>query len=424
MEGDSAREELTDALDRWPRTARRIVLSVLIVDAVMLVLIIVSTPLAVQYSAHYGSVVNWAFPVGLLVNLGLGALIAIRRPRHPVGWLLLASATAFLVDTGLIQNFVIYAIQIRHRAIAGGDLVGSFESGMWVVGIAPIAVFLPLVFPNGRLLSRRWRPVLWLAVAAATASFLGQGLSPGDGSSYIAGVHPITLPEPYSAIAAGLMAATIVLPIFVIIGVIALVLRYRRGSSDERHQIRWLLFAIGLYGFGFGAGLVPGIFGYNIPVLQDVALLGLVLIPMSAAIAVLRYRLYDIDIVISRTLVYGALAAFITAVYVGIVVGVGTLVGSGGQPNLVLSIVATAIVAVAFQPVRERLQKVANRLVYGKRATPYEVLSQFSERVAETYAAEEALPKMARVLAEGTGAERAQVWLRAGGAAPAGGGLA
>jgi hypothetical protein len=129
---------------------------------------------------------------------------------------------------------------------------------------------------------------------------------------------------------------------------------------------------------------------------------------------VLKYRLYDIDVVISRTLVYGSLAVFITAVYVGIVVGVGTLVGSGGQPNLVLSIIATAIVAVAFQPVRERLQKIVNRLVYGKRATPYEVLSQFSERVAETYAADEALPRMARVLAEGTGAERADVWLRAG----------
>ena len=109
-----------------------------------------------------------------------------------------------------------------------------------------------------------------------------------------------------------------------------------------------------------------------------------------------------------------ALAAFITAVYVGIVVGVGTLVGSGGKPNLVLSIVATAIVAVAFQPVHERVQKLANRLVYGKKATPYEVLSQFSERVAESYAADEVLPRMARVLADGTGAIRTGVWLRTG----------
>jgi signal transduction histidine kinase len=137
-------------------------------------------------------------------------------------------------------------------------------------------------------------------------------------------------------------------------------------------------------------------------------------LPIAMGLAIVKYHLYDIDIVINRTLVYGALAAFITAIYVGIVVGIGNLVGSGGQPNLLLSIVATAVVAVAFQPVRERLQKIANRLVYGNRATPYEVLSQFSERVADTYAAGEALPRMARVLADGTGAESAQVWLRAG----------
>ena len=108
--------------------------------------------------------------------------------------------------------------------------------------------------------------------------------------------------------------------------------------------------------------------------------------------------------VISRTLVYRSRRSSITVVYVGLAVGVGTLVGSGGKPNLGLSILATAIVAVGFQPLRERLQKVANRLVYGQRATPYEVLSQFSERVAESYASDDVLPRMARILAEGTGA--------------------
>jgi signal transduction histidine kinase len=137
-------------------------------------------------------------------------------------------------------------------------------------------------------------------------------------------------------------------------------------------------------------------------------------LPSAAGVAILKHRLYDIDIVISRTLVYGSLAVFITAVYVGIAVGIGALIGGGGKPNLALSIVATAIVAVGFQPVRERVQRVANRLVYGKRATPYEVLSQFSERVAESYAVDDVMPRMARVLAEGTGAQRADIWLRSG----------
>ena len=112
---------------------------------------------------------------------------------------------------------------------------------------------------------------------------------------------------------------------------------------------------------------------------------------------------------------FGALAAFITAVYVAIVVGIGALVGQGtSKPNLGLSILATAVVAVAFQPVRERVQRLANHLVYGVRATPYEVLSEFSSRMAGAYEIEDLLPRMARILAEGTGAKATVVWLRVG----------
>jgi hypothetical protein len=182
----------------------------------------------------------------------------------------------------------------------------------------------------------------------------------------------------------------------------------------ERSQLRWFAYvaaaALGLLVVSFplpsgGVGDVTwaaGLFGLA------------VLVPVTIGLAVMKYGLYDIDIFISRSIVYGSLAVFITAVYVGIAAGIGTLVGSGGKPNLGLSIVATAIVAIGFQPVRERVQKVANRLVYGKRATPYEVLSEFSGRVAETYAADDVLPRMARVLQEGTGAESATVWPRDG----------
>jgi signal transduction histidine kinase len=413
---DSTRMPVADS-GRWTGPLRKVVWAVVVFDLLMVVLLVVSFPLSSQYSSQYGGgVTNFLFPFGLVVQVSLGALIAIRRPRHPVGWLLLASATAFLLDQGLISNFVFYAIDVRHRAIPGGDLVGSFEQMMWVPGVVPIVIFLPLVFPTGKLLSRRWRPVVWIALAAAIASFVGNSVVPSpDNSNIIQGVHPVLLPPPFSAIAEVLSGALLLLPVLVIVSIFALALRYRRGSADERHQIKWLLFAIVVYGLGFGASLLPGSFGHPIPLLQDVVVLGIILVPVAAAIAVLRYRLYDIDVVISRTLVYGSLAAFITAVYVGIVVGIGTLIGSGGQPNLVLSIIATAVVAVAFQSVRERLNKIANRVVYGKRATPYEVLSEFSKRVAETYAADEALPRMARVLAEGSGAERAEVWLRRGG---------
>ena len=140
----------------------------------------------------------------------------------------------------------------------------------------------------------------------------------------------------------------------------------------------------------------------------------IVALPISIGVGILKYRLYDIDVVISRTIVYGSLAAFITAVYVLVVVGIGSLgsgsVHAGSRTNLGLSILATAVVAVAFQPVRGRMQRLANRLVFGKKATPYEALSEFACRMGGTHAAEDALPRMARVLAEGTGADRAVVW--------------
>ena len=193
-------------------------------------------------------------------------------------------------------------------------------------------------------------------------------------------------------------------------------MRFRRSRDVERSQLRWFAYvsaaAVGLLLLSLPLGAVN-------PGLGNVLGLGFgvgfgVLVPAAIGLAVMRHGLYDIDVFISRTIVYGSLAVFITAVYVGIAVGIGTLVGSGGKPNLGLSILATAIVAVGFQPVRERIQRVANRLVYGKRATPYEVLSQFSERVAESYASDDVLPRMARVLAEGTNADLAEVWLRSG----------
>jgi signal transduction histidine kinase len=192
--------------------------------------------------------------------------------------------------------------------------------------------------------------------------------------------------------------------------------RMRRAHGDERQQLKWIAYAVIVSAMGgvlFSLaevlrGFPQGLFDLAIALGFGCAL------PVAAGIAIFKHRLYDIDLVISRTLVYGSLAVFITAVYVGIAVGIGALVGGGGKPNLALSILATAIVAIGFQPVRERVSRVANRLVYGTRATPYEVLSQFSGRVAESYAVDEVMPRMARVLAEGTGAQRADVWLRNG----------
>jgi signal transduction histidine kinase len=202
----------------------------------------------------------------------------------------------------------------------------------------------------------------------------------------------------------------------VIASVVALIVRLRRARGDERQQLRWFAYASALLPFSFFLYFLGHGIGENRTILlAGAVLLGVALtgIPVSAAIAIFKYRLYDIDVVIGKTVVVGVLAAFVTAVYVGVVVGIGALVGSrGGHPSVLLAVMATAVVAVAFQPVRQRAKRLADRVVYGERATPYDVLSDFSERLAGAFATQDLLPTMARMLAEGTGAARADVWLR------------
>jgi signal transduction histidine kinase len=175
-----------------------------------------------------------------------------------------------------------------------------------------------------------------------------------------------------------------------------------------RHQIKWVVAAIPLIvAFSLLMDLIDTPWE-GFPVMVSLWLLALAL-----GVAVTKYRLYEIDLILNRAFVYAALAVFIGVVYVSIVVGVGTLIGSGDEPNPVLAIAATAAVAIGFQPVRRRLERVASRLVFGRKATPYEVLSDFSRRVAATD--DSLLGAVARSLVEGTSADRAAVSVRVDG---------
>jgi signal transduction histidine kinase len=351
-----------------------------------------------------------AFLFLIVVATGvIGAFLIWRAPKNRVAWIL-AVIAILMAFSGFDSFYLAHALSGSSPPLwVPVALVGQVA---WPLTLMMLAIYLPLFFPDGKLLSSRWRVLPWTALGAAVSVGAVGLVDPKALSIGSRGVtNPIGIPG--AAAVAGVVSAGagIVFLASMAAAVVSLVLRYRRGSSDERHQLKWFIAGFVVLAVSLGGSFViPS--SSVIPSIVT-ALAGTAL-PISIAVGVLKYRLYDIDVVISRALVYGALAAFITAIYVGIVVGLGTLVGSGDRPNIALSIVATAIVAVAFQPVRERLQKVANHLVYGKRATPYEVLSQFSARVAESYAADDVLPRMARVLADGTGAMRADVWLRAG----------
>jgi signal transduction histidine kinase len=346
----------------------------------------------------------------------LGVLIATRLPKNPIGWLLLAIAALDAVY--LSADFIAMQGLLSGASPRSWVALPALVFGATGLGGPILLGFLVLYFPDGHLPGRRWRWVAW---------FLLFGFVKTTVSALIA-VAPIQLSpripkvvNPFAVKALdGLTNGTdptagIALLAILLLVIAAAVVRFRRSRGVERRQLRWFAWtAAASLGLLVVAFFLPGAGSGGVSdwVWAAGSISLLVVVPSTIGLAVMRYGLYDLDVFISRTLVYGSLAVFITAVYVGIAVGVGTLVGSGGKPNLALSILATAIVAIGFQPVRERVQRIANRLVYGKRATPYEVLSEFSGRVAETYAADEVLPRMARVLQEGTGAESATVWLR------------
>jgi signal transduction histidine kinase len=198
----------------------------------------------------------------------------------------------------------------------------------------------------------------------------------------------------------GLVGATL-------LSAVGLVLRFRRAHGDERQQLKWVVSAVVVWVLTLIAVVLAPLTWQ--PFREFAYVLALGGFVASFGLAILKYRLYDIDVVIGRTLVYGLLAASIGLVYVGVVAGLGAVIGTRGEPNLALSLVATAVVAVLFQPLRERLHRLASRLVYGQRATPYGVLAGFSRRIGGALSLDEVLPRVAEAVAHGVGAARSRV---------------
>jgi len=340
----------------------------------------------------------------------MGALIASRRPENPIGWIYCAVGASFAL-AAVASAWSDYAVVKDPGALPFGPFMAWLSVWMWSPAIALLFTFAFLLFPDGRLPSRRWRPVARLAALAIVAMVVPVAITAwpirGPLLTKITDSAPASAPTSFK-VAYNIQIAGILLMFALgLLSVASLIVRMRRATGDERQQIKWFAFAAAI--LVIAVILASPLFNFP-QVIQAVAF---PLLPLASAVAILKYRLYDIDVVISKTVVFTALAAFVTAVYLAVVVGIGAAIGATGN-NVVLSIVATAIVAAAFQPLRERARRLANHLVYGKRATPYEVLADFAERVGEAYSAEDILPRMARILGEGTGASRAEVWLRSG----------
>ena len=359
-----------------------------------------------------------AIPLVCLAFATVGALIASRVSANAIGWLFLAIAL-LLLATSDMQLYAVRGVLAVPGSVPFARIAGWLGSWLWGPGVGLTVVFVPLLFPDGRVPGPRWR--IWALAAGAvvlTQAIAAATVAVPDAAARLdtSGQFLTTLTRSRVSTAVFSVAYLLIVPMSAL-SVASLFVRRRHADAVVRQQLKFFMYAgvvvlLGVVASGIGNTVSSGQ-GVVYDVCAGILVTSVAAIPIAAGLAILRYHLYGIDVVISRTLVYGSLAVLITGVYVGIAVGIGELVGSGGRPNLGLSILATAIVAVGFQPARERLQRVANRLVYGKRATPYQVLSKFSSQVAGSYAADEVLPRMARVLHEGTGAESAAVWLRA-----------
>ena len=337
-------------------------------------------------------------------NLGLGILLVVRRPRD---------RTARLLAVGMIGT----AATFHHQAhvVLNAYLLGDWWTPHLLFHIASgmAYMFAVIVFPDGRLVpfvrTTKSRVVLGLgyALAASGVAFLVQAQrgESHPGQTFFAALFGVAIP---------------------LVGVAAQTYRLRQAESSERHQQSLLLRSALLPTLAFAVVylVVVGLFdalsdsGTTPDWVHDVALAILpalfALVPLALVMGILRYRLWEIDVLISKTLLYVGLVAFIAAVYVVVVVLLGHALGSGDSA---LKIIATAIAAVAFEPVRERLERVANRLVYGQRATPYEVVADFADRLSSAISVDEVLPRTAEALAAGVGAvaSRATTFLPGGG---------
>ena len=368
---------------------------------------------------------NLGAAVSAVGYASLGALI-VRRVRNPIGWLLLI-AGAGVGMLSLFSSYAIAGILTHPGGLLAAKPVGAVAEWAFFPVVASLAYVL-LLFPTGVLPSPRWRPVAVLNVLATGVLLVAFILVPRPVALPAPGGYTLTYPNPFGIPAVGralsgipisnFNSLTLVSVLFLGAGAVSLVLRYRAGSGDLRRQINWLALTGVVFAFVQLVAIVAVVadHGKQPPIASAAytasAFLGLYGFPAAITVGILKYRLYDIDVIISRALVYGLLSAAFTAVYVDVVLGIGTFAGHRGGP--VLTIAAAIIIAVLFQPLRHRFQQFANRLVYGERATPYQVLADFAEDMAEQLDFTEAVDRMVTVLAGAAGADRAEAWIRVG----------
>ncbi len=303
----------------------------------------------------------------------VGAVLAGRRPRHPVGWLLLGVGLALPVSL-LVQAYVDYGLLARPGSLPAARYLAGFSNG--TVGIVWLACagFVLLLTPTGSLPSPRWRWWAGVAAAAPVVTVLAAVVQPDPLAPDYLG-NPLAVPALARILQVPRVTGIVIVVVSLLVGAGSLVGRFRRARGVERLQLRWLALAAAL----LLVALVAGFLGKDEVVFASMAL-GVALLPLATGAAILRYRLYDLDRIVSRTLAYGLLTVLLGGAYAGVVLGLGQLLGRGS--SLVVA-AATLAVAAVFQPARRRIQQLVDRRFNRRRYDAARTIAAFSARLRQ-----------------------------------------
>jgi hypothetical protein len=381
--------------------------------AVFIVSVIFATILAVADGSFQQDPANLVvYELGFGAFMVVGALVVAHRPGNPIGWIF--SAIALLAFTaGLAAEYATYALVTRPGSLPGATFAAWYTSWPWYPTLALALIFTPLLFPTGRLLSPRWRPLAWLA-GAATAAFtvlaaLKADLVLGDpdlGKHHVIknpiGIAGIENPEESTigGVLLGLMTLS------ALVAFVSLVLRFRRSQGEERQQLKWFTYAGALVPLTWLGDFLPA------PVDTIVSASPIVFLPVAAGIAILRYRLYDIDRLINRTLVYGSLTALLAGVYAGGVLVLGQVGGMGRDPPSWVVAGATLAVAALFRPSRRRIQAVVDRRFNRRKDDAAKTIQAFTTRLREQIDLGTLSTELLAVVDQTMEPTRVSLWLR------------
>jgi hypothetical protein len=341
----------------------------------------------------------------------VGALIAVRRPHNPVGWLFGAAGLIFAA-TAFAAEYRVYAVLTRRGSLPLGPEAAWVADWSWSL-LLGVITGLFLLFPDGRLLSGRWRPLLWLTGLSTAVMAVGLALEPGPLDEFRVVRNPFGVevgPVVDLIGSVGILGLVLCL----LAAGLSLMLRLRRGRGVQRQQLKWVAYAAAVAAtVQAGSIMYFVVFRTSPMVLAVLVIAALAAIPVAACIAILKYRLYDIDRLINRTLVYGLLTALLAGVYAGAVLVLGQVFGgvTADPPSWAVA-GATLAVAALFQPARQRIQQVVDRRFNRRKYNTAQTIEAFSARLRDHVDLDTLAAELLAVVDQTMQPTAASLWLR------------